>query len=1222
MSDSLPADSLVDEFHRHGRFVRAVARGLVGADDAEDVVQETWLAALKRAPKRGGGLRGWFAKVARNAALKLRRGDGRRRTREESTAKPEASEDLTSLVARERRLRAALDAIGRLEETSRVVVMLRFYEGLDAAEIGRRVGLSAEAVRARLSRALDRVRGELDVDGGREAWTVALLPFAFPGWQAAAAAAGAGTLAASGASVAAAASGAAWTTTAASASAAWITFGGALVAKKLLLAAAVAAVAFVSYVMLQGGDAPEGGAAAAEAAAAVGRGAPAPAPAEAERVGVVAASPFRAEPEAFEDDARAPRAATKLSARVVGRVVDEQGRALAGAAVRVRAGGADGFFVDAAGPSAFEGASGPDGRFAVEVPGGGEATVRARPAELADVVRVTKVPRTGDADVGDLVARRGATVEGFVRDEDGRPLAGAAVVGSSTTPEARTVLIGMRGGRFDDGARTATTDAQGRYLLRGLSEGEGRVEASTEDRPPALKSGLALASGSALKNVDLTLRAGTTIEGMVTDASGAPLAGAKVRAASEMTRVIGEDAPSDPDRRATTDERGRFALRGLAPGSYAVSARKSGFLPAVASAEPGGDAPTLKLKQSGALFGRVTGADGKLAANPRVEVRRADRFGFMGRSAVKVAVGAEAAAALGESDPLGWWYAADVPFEKVALVVRADGSGHAERTDVPVPSATKTRVDVALPPERAIRGVARDAAGKPVVDATVEVRAFDDSMERMVGGSVSIRATPGGGGGARRVLASGETVGTTKTDAAGAFALRGLDDGDWVVSARAPGELPPEEVKATLSEAQPTAEIVLTFPASGVVTGRAFDSDGLPAAGMRVRLNPPSDGVVVGFVPGGTSDLADRDGRFRIAGVAPGTYVASVVGRFPSDSGSAMIMFAGEDESEAKPKPKLKPGEVAVEVEAGKTVEIELREPRPATLAGYVTEGGRPAAGVVVRLSADTGGFSLGGGASLVTDDRGAFNFGKRAAGKYSLNVEPEGAPNPVVKKVELEEGKDVREDVALPTGSIEGRVTGADGAPLADVRLEAELIREGGEERGEAGSFASIAIGGAVGGDDEDAALGGPRIFSFGAKKKHVTTDRDGRFSLRYLAAGKYKVSASGEGVVPVKRDDVVVEEGRATRGVELVAAAAGGIETSVDVGGGDPGYVQIEYFFENETSASESGGTDGGSPDRRTGLKPGRWRVRAAEIGTDRSAEKTVDVSAGRTEKVRLKL
>lgn len=1221
MSDSLPADSLVDEFHRHGRFVRAVARGLVGADDAEDVVQETWLAALKRAPKRGGGLRGWFAKVARNAALKLRRGDGRRRTREESTAKPEASEDLTSLVARERRLRAALDAIGRLEETSRVVVMLRFYEGLDAAEIGRRVGLTAEAVRARLSRALDRVRGELDVDGGRDAWTAALLPFAFPGWQAAAAAAGAGTAAVSAASAAAAASGAAWTTTAASASAAWITFGGALVAKKLLLAAAVAAVAFVSYVMLQGGDAPEGGAAAAAAAAAVGRGAPAPAPAEAERVGVVAASPFRAEPEAFEDDARAPRAAAKLSARVVGRVVDEQGRAIAGAAVRVRAGGADGFFVDAAGPSAFEGASGPDGRFAVEVPGGGEATVRARPAELADVVRVTKVPRTGDADVGDLVARRGATVEGSVRDEDGRPIAGAAVVGSSTTPEARGMLLGVRGGRFDDGARTATTDAQGRYFLRGLSEGEGRVEASTEDRPPALKSGLALASGAALKNVDLTLRAGATIEGAVTDASGAPLAGAKVRAVSESTRVIGEDAPSDPDRRATTDERGRFALRGLKPVSYAVSARKSGFLPAVASAEPGGDAPTLKLKQSGALFGRVTGADGKPAANPRVEVRRTDRFGFMGRSAVKVAVGAEAAAALGEADPLGWWYAADVPFEKASLIVRADGSGKAERTDVPVPAAVKTRVDVALPPERLIRGVARDAAGKPVVDATVEVRAFDDATERIVGGSVAVRAAPGGGGG-RRILASGETVGTTKTDAAGAFALRGLDDGDWVVSARAPGELPPEEVKSTLSEAQPTAEIVLTFPASGVVTGRAFDSDGLPAAGMRVRLNPPSNGVVIGFVPGGTSDLADRDGRFRIAGVAPGTYVASVVGRFPSDSGGAMIMFSGAEETEAKPKPKLKPGEVAVEVEAGKTVEIELREPRPATLAGYVTEGGRPAAGVVVRLSADTGGFSLGGGASLVTDDRGAFNFGKRAAGKYSLNVEPEGAPNPIVKKIELEEGKDLREDVALPTGAIEGRVTGADGAPLADVRLEAELIRDGGEEHGAVGGFASIALGGFAVADDEDAAAGGPRIFSFGANKKHVTTDRDGRFALRYLAAGKYKVSASGEGVVPAKRDDVVVEEGRTTGGVELVAATAGGIETSVDVGEGEPGYVQIEYFFENETSASENGGTDGSAPDRRTGLKPGRWRVRAAEIGTDRSAEKTVDVAAGRTEKVRLKL
>ena len=66
----------------HGDFVRALARSLVDADGAEDVAQDTWVAAWLHAP-RAAGLRSWLGKVAFNFARQRARGErGARRASE------------------------------------------------------------------------------------------------------------------------------------------------------------------------------------------------------------------------------------------------------------------------------------------------------------------------------------------------------------------------------------------------------------------------------------------------------------------------------------------------------------------------------------------------------------------------------------------------------------------------------------------------------------------------------------------------------------------------------------------------------------------------------------------------------------------------------------------------------------------------------------------------------------------------------------------------------------------------------------------------------------------------------------------------------------------------------------------------------------------------------------------------------------------------------------
>src|SRR5262249_58880487 len=79
---SRPSPPTASDLLEHAEFVRAMARGVLGADDrVEDVVQDTWLAALSRG-KPPSRLRSWLASVSRRRAWDVRRKDGTRRRHE------------------------------------------------------------------------------------------------------------------------------------------------------------------------------------------------------------------------------------------------------------------------------------------------------------------------------------------------------------------------------------------------------------------------------------------------------------------------------------------------------------------------------------------------------------------------------------------------------------------------------------------------------------------------------------------------------------------------------------------------------------------------------------------------------------------------------------------------------------------------------------------------------------------------------------------------------------------------------------------------------------------------------------------------------------------------------------------------------------------------------------------------------------------------------------
>ena len=144
--------------------VQRYARSLgIGASDAEDVVQETFLALHRHLLRNGdrSNLRGWVFRVARNLALKrrARRGGSARivyaggvvQDRIDPASNPEER-----LLAgqRQSQLQAVLRA---LPDRDRQCLQLR-AEGLRYREIAAVLGVSVGTVAGSLARAATRVR--------------------------------------------------------------------------------------------------------------------------------------------------------------------------------------------------------------------------------------------------------------------------------------------------------------------------------------------------------------------------------------------------------------------------------------------------------------------------------------------------------------------------------------------------------------------------------------------------------------------------------------------------------------------------------------------------------------------------------------------------------------------------------------------------------------------------------------------------------------------------------------------------------------------------------------------------------------------------------------------------------------------------------------------------------------------------------------------------------
>lgn len=162
-------------------WVRALARNLVAdVHLADDLAQDTYVAALERPPAGGSDPRSWLGTVLRNFHLQVIRSRSRRSLREQQAALPEAVPGALDVLERAAMHRELYEAVMSLSEPNRTAILLRFFDGLPQRKIAVKLGVPPATVHSRLQRGLAELRTRLTKRRGTDAkdWVAALLPLA------------------------------------------------------------------------------------------------------------------------------------------------------------------------------------------------------------------------------------------------------------------------------------------------------------------------------------------------------------------------------------------------------------------------------------------------------------------------------------------------------------------------------------------------------------------------------------------------------------------------------------------------------------------------------------------------------------------------------------------------------------------------------------------------------------------------------------------------------------------------------------------------------------------------------------------------------------------------------------------------------------------------------------------------------------------------------------
>ena len=153
---------------QHGRWLRTVVVARQSDPEAVDeIMQEVALAAVRQGGQFNSGAKvgAWLYRVAIRQTLLYRRRQGRYRQRlqrcQEQSPPSGASLDPLAWLLRIERASLVRNALGRLNQRDRQILLLKYTEDCSCQDLAERLGVSERAIQSRLHRARGRLRQEL-----------------------------------------------------------------------------------------------------------------------------------------------------------------------------------------------------------------------------------------------------------------------------------------------------------------------------------------------------------------------------------------------------------------------------------------------------------------------------------------------------------------------------------------------------------------------------------------------------------------------------------------------------------------------------------------------------------------------------------------------------------------------------------------------------------------------------------------------------------------------------------------------------------------------------------------------------------------------------------------------------------------------------------------------------------------------------------------------------